>query len=320
MTLNPQQIESLCAYADEQRAEGRSWDEIGERLLSFGGRNPLPEKVVKELPGWHAAWKKKQLRDEQGREDTPVEPSSFEAMAAGAVCAGGESGEVLHALKYLGRNLVKQKPVWSREKIYTLRAGEVAQYRQGEGVEAGSEWLVCAVVIVGPGGVRRVFPEHRIVGMRAPGWNNTRGETVRMRGLTLGLVRRTVTLRAGETAAEEKKGVVVFNGEQAVREFPGMKIKGRKRLQDGRERLTLERPAERLDAEGILTRFASVMELYGSDSGLRNAAHVAALTGRTRAAAAAQRAGLVEEYYGQTDGEAGFDGVKSARRLKARAR
>jgi hypothetical protein len=142
------------------------------------------------------------------------------------------------------------------------------------------------------------------------------------------------TLRAGERV-ECRKGtgeswlhcaVLVMQGEGVVRVFPEMRIKARRKPgwtgTTGEtlrmERLTLE--CEELDREKIITRFAAAMQMHHSASGLKNAAHVARLTGRTRAAAAAQRAVLVKDYYQRTDGEAGFAGVSSARRLKQRAK
>lgn len=142
------------------------------------------------------------------------------------------------------------------------------------------------------------------------------------------------TLRAGETAEYCREpgqswlicAVVIRQAVGVVRVFPEMRIKSRRKAgwtgTRGEtlrmERLTLD--CEELDREKIITRFAAAMQMHHSASGLKNAAHVARLTGRTRAAAAAQRAGLVKDYYQRTDGAAGFAGVTSARRLKARAK
>lgn len=142
------------------------------------------------------------------------------------------------------------------------------------------------------------------------------------------------TLREGETAqccrgAGESWlicAVLILHGGGVVRVFPEMRIKSRRKAgwtgTKGEtlrmERLTLE--CEELDREKIITRFAAAMQMHHSASGLKNAAHVARLTGRTRAAAAAQRAVLVKDYYQRTDGAAGFAGVSSAQRLKQRAK
>lgn len=142
------------------------------------------------------------------------------------------------------------------------------------------------------------------------------------------------TLREGETAQCCREpgeswlicAVLILHGGGVVRVFPEMRIKSRRKAgwtgTRGEtlrmERLTLE--CEELDREKIITRFAAAMQMHHSASGLKNAAHVAKLTGRTRAAGAAQRAGLVKDYYRRTDGAAGFAGVSSAQRLKQRAK
>lgn len=142
------------------------------------------------------------------------------------------------------------------------------------------------------------------------------------------------TLRHGEVAEycdEPGEGwlvcaVRVWNDRKVVRVFPEMRIKRRRRAGwNGTRGDTLELQCLTLDCEGldrekIITRFAAVMQMHHSRSGLRNAAHVAKLTGRTRAAGAAQRAVLVKDYYKRTDGSAGFPGVSSSQRLKKKVR
>ena len=142
------------------------------------------------------------------------------------------------------------------------------------------------------------------------------------------------TLRAGESSKycrEPGEGwlvcaVLILHGGGVVRVFPEMRIKARRAKGwhgTKGETLLLQRlslDCEELDREKIITRFAAAMQMHHSASGLKNAAHVASLTGRTRAAAAAQRAVLVKDYYRRTDGAAGFSGVSSARRLKERAK
>lgn len=145
---------------------------------------------------------------------------------------------------------------------------------------------------------------------------------------------KSYTLRPGESAEYRREpgegwlacAVVILRGGKVVRVFPEMRPKCRR--PEGwmgtrgetliMQQLTID--CEELDREKIITRYAAAMQLYCRDSGLRNAAHVARLTGRTRAAAAAQRANLVRDYYQRTDGEAGFAGVSSSRRLKERAK
>lgn len=144
---------------------------------------------------------------------------------------------------------------------------------------------------------------------------------------------KSYTLRQGERAEYCREGgegwlvcaVRILQGEKLVRLFPEMRIKRRRPAGwMGTRGETLVMQCMTLDCEGIdqekiLTRFAAVMQMHCEGSGLKSAAHVARLTGRTRAAGAAQRAVLVRTYYERTGGAAGFTGVSSAPRLKAAA-
>lgn len=261
MKLSALQIESLCEWADGQRAEGLTWDEIGAKLLEISGKVELPPGTLASLPEWYAVWKKREFRKEAKRA-VPVEPSSLEAVAAAESVSdeGGRGQGLLEVLRYLGGELVSAKPVWKREQKYTLREGEGVEYRHGQ----GESWLHCAVLILQAGRIVRVFPERRIIGKIPAGWNGTRGETLRMEWLSL--------------------------------------------------------ECEELDREKIITRFAAAMQLHHSGSGLKSAAHLAALTGRTRQAAAAQRAVLARHYYERTEGAAGFAGLSSAPQIRAKAK
>ncbi len=155
-----------------------------------------------------------------------------------------------------------------------------------------------------------------------------------IRGKVVWKTAKSYTLRPGECAEYRREpgdgwlvcAVVILRAGVVVKVFPEMRPKRRRpagwRGTRGEtlimQRLTID--CEELDREKIITRYAAAMQLYCRDSGLRNAAHVARLTGRTRAAGAAQRANLVRDYYQRTDGEAGFAGVSSSRRLKERAK
>jgi hypothetical protein len=77
----------------------------------------------------------------------------------------------------------------------------------------------------------------------------------------------------------------------------------------------LELVAEKLDLTECSAKQAALLQTFlGKESGIRSGAHLARLTGRTRQAVSARKLLIAENYYEQTGGKAGFEGLHSAQR------
>jgi len=81
----------------------------------------------------------------------------------------------------------------------------------------------------------------------------------------------------------------------------------------------LELVAEKLDLTECSAKQAALLQTFlGKESGIRSGAHLARLTGRTRQAVSARKLLIAEKYYEQTGGKAGFEGLHSAQRHRAK--
>ena len=120
--------------------------------------------------------------------------------------------------------------------------------------------------------------------------------------------------------------VIFRTGEQIDHVEPEARIRQRclpesatgRKLRFKREAVRLEKlelAGEKLDLAEIGSKQAALLQTFlGKESGIRSGAHLARLTGRTRQAVSARKLLIAENYYEETGGKAGFEGLHSAQK------
>jgi hypothetical protein len=238
----------------------------------------LPEESLEKLEDWHRQWKKKQWRDELERQRTMV-PMGETEFAAGET----------------------ENEEWA----VNGSRGEKEMIRYLAQRLIGRE-------IVTDGGKIRWKPLYTRSLMEGQSceWVKGAGQAGGFKWMHSAVVFRT----------GERIDHVEVEARIRRRVRPGSKRSQLLRL--NREAVELEKldlVREQLDHEEISARLAALLQTFlGKGSGIRSGAHLARLTNRTRQAVSARKLLIAEDYYAKTGGKAGFEGVTSAAKHRAK--
>lgn len=347
MPLSPAAIESLCDYADMQRADGVTWDGIMARLQAADRKGQMAEVTLGQLKGWHALSQQRKLREKLRKEkrESGLEvldgPAGLEAAAGVATASGWEgSGEAAEAaregevvwgqpqavelIRYLGGDLVGAgRPRWQYAQQRVLKPGEYWTKHAGPGevTEAvcgrpGVRWLKAAVCVwIQPAEGMPVlvdfYGEHRV-------WAELKPQPPRRMNLTLQM---QVFALEGIPQAKALAQLVEVEA----------RLKQRGRTMPERERERLERMKRRLEikvaltgdgaavtalrVQEMLSKLATLIDMHCPElTGAGSGAALARSMGRTRAAQSAARISLQKELAERNGGRAGYRGMKKRKK------
>jgi len=190
--MTAEQIEAIMEWVDGERAAGRRWDEIEERI-----EGQIPEDLLEKLEGMHRTWARRRLNERLAREEREEEldgdrvaaDAGIPSVALRAESSGAEVIEFL-AHRLIGRLPRPGDVRWGRRTEISVPDGHAYEVRVGPGEAAGVRWWVCAVVLLRDGEPVRAYPEARVRQVLRAGhaWLTKRGmkgEAIRLEFLRL---------------------------------------------------------------------------------------------------------------------------------------
>lgn len=328
---HPDMAAAIGEYIDLRKADGMDYGAIAADLGRRGNAVISPLRC-RQL---HTSWNRNQHkaaakieRRETGlvEEITPsteplVEdvdespPSAIDPDLIG-------SASMMKMLRHLAEDLVERKPQWYPSCRPSLPADQTWQQIKGPGTIAGVSWLKQAVVITRGDEVVKVYPEHR---MRRAYKPDSRCNTSMLRCNRPPRLQLYLEVLSLERPSHTKAHSQLKDIEAALKRGL-MTPRARGLMEAQRQRLlakldgTDEGAKPRLRTDSILTRLATVMDLYlPGVTGFANGVEIAEATGRSRAAVSAQKLGLVRQDTRATSGRSGFEQVRAAGRHRQMA-
>ena len=308
--MTPEQRDALCEYVDGQREAGRRYDEIAARL-----EGKLPEADLEKIEVWHRQWKKKEWRNDLKHQKTMVPMGETEFAASEAETeewsATGSRGEK-EMVRYLAERLIGHD---------TRPSGGTPRWRVAKGI---SEWSA-------NGGAQNATKAFLTLYLHPETPEAERWKPLYMRSLTEGQTCEMVKGPGQAGGCRWVHSAVVFRtgdridhveAEARIRRKVQPDTKRSKEMGLTREAVYVEKlhlVREKLDQAEITARLAALLQTYlGKSSGIKSGAHLGRLTNRTRQAVSARKLLIAEEYYETTGGKAGFEGVNSAAKHRAK--
>jgi hypothetical protein len=162
--MTAEQIEAIMEWVDGERAAGRRWDEIEERI-----EGQIPEELLNQLESMHRRWARGRLNERLAKEEREEELDGDRVAAdpgRPSVALRAESSGA-GVIEFLAWRLIGRQPRagdvrWGRTTEIVVPAGHELEIRKGPGEAAGQRWWVCAVLLIADGKAVRVWPEARV--------------------------------------------------------------------------------------------------------------------------------------------------------------
>lgn len=325
VAMHPEVAAAIGEYVDCRREAGIGYQDVAVELTARGQK--ITAVKCQEL---HARWSLSERRDIAKRERR--ETGLVEEITPAAETAPPEDPEapeinsqgIAKMIRYIGEDLVERKPQWFPSCRPTLVNGQTWRQIKGAGSHGGIAWIKCAVLILQGEEIIRVYPEHRM--------RRAYGPESRCNTSMLGSKKPPRWQLYLEVLTLERPSKL--KARQRIKEIDIALRRGlmtptaRRLMEKARERAVrmLGEGGEEADAkprlrmEAVLTRLATIMELYMKGAtGFHSGEEIAQATGRTRAAVSAQKLGMVRRDTLATGGRAGFEGLRAAGRHRQRA-